>query len=130
MIQLIIRIMPQAVKTALVVALTIVAPAREVLSATITVHAPDGDGRVFVDVVGPINDEDFKTFKEKTYQIYPIGAVKQVVVTLISNGGHAKPVAQHEPGDVLDPGAEHAANRQDQFVDGHRTVQIAIGSAP
>jgi hypothetical protein len=44
------------------------------MAATITVHEPDGQGRVFVDVVGQINDEDFKTFKEKTDQIYPIGA--------------------------------------------------------
>jgi hypothetical protein len=91
--QLLIRVMPQAVKAALV-ALAIVAPAREALSATITVHAPDGEGRVFVDVVGQINVEDFKTFKEKTDQIYPIGAGhpnKQVIVTLISNGGSMQP---------------------------------------
>jgi hypothetical protein len=94
--QLLIRVMPQAVKAALV-ALAIVAPAREALSATITVHAPDGEGRVFVDVVGQINVEDFKTFKEKTDQIYPIGAGhpnKQVIVTLISNGGSMQPAWQ------------------------------------
>ena len=44
------------------------------MAATITVHAPDGEGRVFVDVVGKINDGDFETFKEKTDQIYSIGA--------------------------------------------------------
>ena len=63
------------------------------MAATITVHEPDGEGRVFVDVVGPINDDDFKTFKEKTDQIYPIGTghpYKQVIVTLISYGGQAK----------------------------------------
>jgi hypothetical protein len=67
------------------------------MAATITVHEPDGEGRVFVDVVGPINEEDFKTFKEKTDQIYPIGAGqanKQVIVTLISYGGRIKPALQ------------------------------------
>jgi hypothetical protein len=88
--------MRQAVKSALV-AVLIMAPAREALSATITVHATDGVGRVFVDVVGQINDEDSKTFKEKTDQIYPIGAGhpnKQMIVTLISNGGSMKPAWQ------------------------------------
>src|SRR5262245_41824046 len=80
-------------ENALLVAAAIIAPAREAVAATITVHEPDGEGRVFVDVVGQINDDDFKTFKEKTDQIYPIGAGhpnKQVIVTLISYGGHAK----------------------------------------
>jgi hypothetical protein len=66
-------------------ALTIIAPAREGLSATITVHEPDCDRRVFVDVVSEINDGDFKTFEEKTDQIYSI-AKKQVIVTLVSYG--------------------------------------------
>jgi hypothetical protein len=72
---------------------TIILLAKGAMAATITVHKPDGEGRVFVDVVGPINDDDFKTFKEKTEQIYPIGSGypnKQVIVTLISHGGHAK----------------------------------------
>src|SRR5262249_24094397 len=63
------------------------------MAADITVHEPDGQARVFVDVVGQINDEDFKTFKEKTDQIYPIVVDhpnKQVIVTLISYGGHVK----------------------------------------
>ena len=60
--------MRQAVKAALI-ALMIIAPAREALSATITVHAPDGEGRVFVDIVGKIDDGDFETFKQKTDQI-------------------------------------------------------------
>jgi hypothetical protein len=71
--------------------------AQGALSATITVHAPDGDGRVFVDVVGQINDEDFKTFKERTDQIYPIGAGhpnKQMIVTLMSYGGSISPALQ------------------------------------
>jgi len=79
------------VKAALIAA-TIIAPAREALAATITVHEPDGEGRVFVDVVGQINDEDFKTFKDKTDQIYPIGPAlpkKQLIVTLMSYGGRA-----------------------------------------
>ena len=92
----------QVVKMALIgattalVAATIIVPT-EALSATITVHEPDGEGRVFVDVVGTINDEDFKTFKEKTDQIYPIGAgypKKQVIVTLVSYGGSINPALQ------------------------------------
>ena len=87
--------MRPTVKAALV-AVSIIVPT-EALSATITVHEPDGEGRVFVDVVGTINDEDFKTFKEKTDQIYPIGAdhpKKQVIVTLVSYGGSASPALQ------------------------------------
>jgi hypothetical protein len=92
----------QVVKMALIgattalVAATTIAPT-EALSATITVHEPDGEGRVFVDVVGTINDEDFKAFKEKTDQIYPIGAghpKKQVIVTLVSYGGSINPALQ------------------------------------
>ena len=52
---------------------------------------------MFVDVVGTIKDEDFKTFKEKTDQIYPIGAGyprKQVIVTLVSYGGSINPALQ------------------------------------
>jgi hypothetical protein len=82
--------------TTALVAATTIAPT-EALSATITVHEPDGEGRVFVDVVGTINDEDFKTFKEKTDQIYPSGAGyprKQVIVTLVSYGGSINPALQ------------------------------------
>src|SRR4029077_12440781 len=87
--------MRPAVKSALF-AVSIIVPT-EALSASITVHEPDGEGRVFVDVVGTINDEDFKTFKEKTDQIYPIGAGyprKQVIVTLVSYGGSINPALQ------------------------------------
>jgi hypothetical protein len=54
-----------------VLALALMSPA---WAATITVHEPDPDGRVFVDVIGKIDDEDFTAFKQKTDQIYPIGA--------------------------------------------------------
>jgi hypothetical protein len=67
------------------------------MAATITVHAPDGEGRVFVDVVGKIDDGDFETFKQKTDQIYPIGAShpkKLVIVTLVSYGGAIAPAMQ------------------------------------
>jgi sulfatase modifying factor 1 len=87
---------PHALKAALV-AVTIIAPTRQALSAAITVHAPDAEGRVFVDLVGTINDEDFKSFKEKTDQIYPIGAghpTKQMIVTLVSYGGYIGPALQ------------------------------------
>jgi predicted metalloprotease len=62
----------------------------EALSATILVHEPDAEGRVFVDVVGTINDEDFKAFKDKTDQIYPVGPgqpKREVIATLMSYGG-------------------------------------------
>ena len=67
------------------------------MSATITVHEPDGEGRVFVDIVGTINDEDFKTFKEKTDQFYLTAfghPKKQVIVTLISYGGRINAALQ------------------------------------
>jgi hypothetical protein len=83
-------VMRWAARLALIGA-TIIMPAGEGTAASITVHAPDGKGRVFVDVVGPINDQDYKIFKEKTDQINPIGASsfkKQVIVTLISPGGN------------------------------------------
>ena len=81
--------MRQALKAALIGAIIIVL-AEGGMAATIMVHEPAGEGRVFVDVVGQINDDDFKTFKEKTDQIYPIGTGhphKQVIVTLMSYGG-------------------------------------------
>ena len=93
----------QVVKMALIgaatalIAATIIVPAGEALSATITVHAPDGEGRVFVDVVGQIDKDDFKTFKEKTDQFYPTAfghSKKQVIVTLMSYGGSASPALQ------------------------------------
>jgi hypothetical protein len=52
---------------------------------------------VFVDVVGTINDEDFKTFKEKTDHLYPTAfghSKKQVIVTLVSYGGSTSPALQ------------------------------------
>jgi hypothetical protein len=64
------------------------------MAATITVRATDTQGRVFVDLVGDIDEGDFKTFKEKTDQIWPIGPGhpnKQVIVTLISSGGRVQP---------------------------------------
>src|SRR5262249_23773960 len=58
------------------------------MAATITIHEPDGEGRVFVDVIGKIGNGDFEAFKEKTDQIYPIRPPgKQVIVTLMSYGG-------------------------------------------
>jgi hypothetical protein len=65
------------------------------MAATITVHEPDGEGRVFVDVVGKIEQGDFETFKKKTDQIYPIRAPKnQVIVMLMSHGGLVGPAMQ------------------------------------
>ena len=87
--------MRPAVKAALF-AVSIIVPT-EALSATITVHEPDGEGRVFVDVVGQIDKDDFKTFKEKTDQLYPTAfghSKKQVIVTLVSYGGSTSPAFQ------------------------------------
>ena len=60
----------QSLKMALIGATIIVLAEGSSMAATITVHAPDGEGRVFVDVVGKIDDGDFETFKQKTDQ-YP-----------------------------------------------------------
>jgi len=87
----------QALKMALIGATIIVLTEGTSMAATITVHAPDGEGRVFVDVVGTINDGDFETFKEKTDKIYPIGdshPKKLVIVTLVSYGGRIAPAMQ------------------------------------
>jgi hypothetical protein len=76
------------------IAAAIIALAEGGTAATITVGAPDGEGRVFVDVVGKINDEDFKTFKEKTDQIYPIRP-GHLIVTLVSYGGDLVAPTEH-----------------------------------
>src|SRR5262245_43241434 len=83
----------QALKVALIGATMVMLAEGRSMAATITVHAPDGNGRVFVEVVGKIDDGDFETFKEKTDQIYR-GASdpkKLVIVTLMSNGGAVGP---------------------------------------
>jgi hypothetical protein len=84
----------QALKTALIGATIIVLAEGSSMAATITVHAPDGEGRVFVDVVGKINDGDFETFKEKTDPIAASHPKRQVIVTLVSYGGLIGPAMQ------------------------------------
>jgi hypothetical protein len=119
MIQHPLRVLRHPVKTALL-AVMMVAPARETLSATITVHEPDSEGRVFVDVVGQINDEDFKTFKEKTDQVLPIGVghlKKQMVVALISYGGNIS--------SALQIGDQIHRRGMSTFVPGDRTCASA-----
>src|SRR5262245_22702643 len=61
------------------------------MAATITVHTPDGEGRVFIDVVGKINEGDFEVFKKKTDQIGASHPKKLLIVTLMSNGGAIGP---------------------------------------
>jgi hypothetical protein len=85
--------------------------------ATIKVHAPDGEGRVFVDVVGTINDRDFETFKEKTDPIYPIGAGHSMIVTLVSNGGSIS--------SALQIGERIRKRGMSTFVPGDRTCTSA-----
>jgi hypothetical protein len=87
----------QLLKKALIGATMVMLAEGSSMAATITVHESDGEGRVFVDVVGKIDDGDFEAFKEKTDQIYPIGAnlpKKQVIVTLMSYGGFIGPAMQ------------------------------------
>ena len=115
--------MRQALKAALIGAIIIVL-AEGGMAATIMVHEPDGEGRVFVDVVGQINDDDFKTFKEKTDQIYPSGSGhpnKQVIVTLMSYGGsissglqigdyiRKRGISTFVPGDRTAPALAHSS---------------------
>jgi hypothetical protein len=77
-----------APKIATVMGGTAILLAKAAMAATITVHAPDAEGRVFVDVLGTINGRDFKAFQEKTDQIYLKGQPKKpVIVTLLSYGG-------------------------------------------
>jgi TonB family protein len=65
------------------------------MAATVTVHQSDGEGRVFVGVVGQINDGDSKVFQEKTDQIYSgENLPKRVIVTLVSYGGSTWPALQ------------------------------------
>ncbi len=84
----------QALKMALIGAAIIMLAEGSSMAATITVHAPDGDGRVFVDVVGKIDDGDFETFKQKTQQIGASNPKKLMIVTLMSNGGAIGPAMQ------------------------------------
>jgi hypothetical protein len=98
------------------IAAAIIALAEGGTAATITVGAPDGEGRVFVDVVGKINDEDFKTFKEKTDQIYPIRP-GHLIVTLVSYGGSIGAAVQI--GDWIDK------RGMSTFVPGDRTCASA-----
>src|SRR5262245_24892886 len=83
----------QALKI-LIVATTIVLAAGGSMAATITVHEPDGEDRVFVDVVGKIDEGDFEAFKKKTDQIGASHPKKLVIVTLMSNGGAIGPAMQ------------------------------------
>jgi len=64
--------------------LLVVALARGSNAATITVNAPDAYNRVFVDVVGKLEDGDEKNFKEK---VRVLTDPEKVIVTLTSDGG-------------------------------------------
>jgi hypothetical protein len=77
-----------AVNTALLAA-TMIVPAD---AATITVHAPDSDGRVFIDLVGKIERADADTFRARTAAIS--AAKAKVIVTLVSSGGDASSALQ------------------------------------
>src|SRR5262245_52429809 len=86
----------QLLKKALIGATMVMLAEGNSSAATITVHAPDGEGRVFVDVVGKIDDGDFEAFKDKTDQIYrgASNSKKLVIVTLMSNGGAVGPAME------------------------------------
>src|SRR5262245_31507587 len=79
-----------SVPCVLAVALTSTAGA-----ATITVHDPDSHGRVFVDLVGEIEDGDVETFQAKTAKVLQanFGGPK-MIVTLVSPGGKTNPAMQ------------------------------------
>jgi hypothetical protein len=72
-----------------VLAVTLTCPAG---AATITVHEPDSHGRVFVDLVGKIEDGDAETFWAKTAKLFPANfAGPKIIVTLVSPGGKTNP---------------------------------------
>jgi hypothetical protein len=83
----------RAFKMALAGAMTALSASAS-MAATITVHPPDSDGRVFVDVVGKIDNGDFEAFKEKTDQIRVGDPKRLVIVTLVSYGGSIFPAMQ------------------------------------
>ena len=57
-------------------------------AATITVHEPDAQGRIFVDLVGKIEKGDAETFQSKTGKILPTSVGRpRIIVTLVSAGG-------------------------------------------
>src|SRR5262245_64998939 len=76
-----------SVPCVLAVALTSTAGA-----ATITVHDPDSHGRVFVDLVGKIEQGDAETFQAKTAKVLPANSGRpKMIVTLVSPGGNTFP---------------------------------------
>jgi hypothetical protein len=58
-------------------------------AASITVNAPDADGRIFVDVVGEIVAADEKAFEQKVATLHT--NIGKVIVTLSGPGGEALP---------------------------------------
>src|SRR5262245_22704197 len=102
-----------SVPCVLAVALTSTAGA-----ATITVHDPDSHGRVFVDLVGKIEDGDVETFQAKTAKVLPANSFRpKIIVTLVSPGGNTGPAMRI--GDLI------RRNAMSTFVPGDRTCASA-----
>jgi len=104
-----------AASVACVLAVALTSPAG---AATITVHDPDSHGRVFVDLVGKIEDGDAETFQAKTAKVLSanFGAPK-MIVTLVSPGGMANPAMRIA--DLI------RRNAMSTFVPGDRTCTSA-----
>jgi hypothetical protein len=102
-----------SVPCVLAVALTSTAGA-----ATITVHDPDSLGRVFVDLVGKIEDGDAETFQAKTTKVTSgnFGG-RKMIVTLVSPGGKTNPAMRIA--DLI------RRNAMSTFVPGDRTCTSA-----
>lgn len=79
----------------LIVPLYLIVPVKSAAAADITVSPPDKNGRVFVDVSGPINLSDEKTFGEKTQNL----DADHTYVSLSSNGGNA--ISGGAMGDII-----------------------------
>src|SRR5262245_30143395 len=102
-----------SVPCVLAVALTSTAGA-----ATITVHDPDSHGRVFVDLVGKIEDGDAETFQAKTAKVTSSNfGARKIIVTLVSPGGMANPAMRIA--DLI------RRNAMSTFVPGDRTCTSA-----
>jgi hypothetical protein len=76
---------PRAIFVGVLIAACIFVLAQGSNAATITVNAPDGYGRTFVDVIGDFVADDEKTFEAK---VGTLGDPDKVIVTLMSTGGH------------------------------------------
>jgi hypothetical protein len=98
-----------------VLALALTCPAG---AATITVHEPDAQGRIFVDLVGKIENGDADIFQSKTGKILATSVGRpKIIVTLVSSGGNTN--AALRIADLI------RRNVMSTFVPGDRTCTSA-----